>query len=105
MYRDGRVQPNRELYDSNADTVVGSGKPRVGKYARTQGAQNRIYGTHTHAVPPATNKKQKNTLYNTYQVSGTSSMTLIGGTSIGLPSVVSHHMLSNVGFSLSNYVG
>ena len=94
MYRDGLVQPNRELYDSHGDTVVGSGKPRVGKYARTQGAQYRIYGTppdgdtHTHAVPPAKNKKHKNTLYNTYQVSGTSSMTLTGGTSIGLPSVV-----------------
>ena len=68
MYRDGVVQPNRELYDSNADTVVGSGKPRVGKYAQTQGAQYRIYGTppdgdtHTHAVPPAKQKAKKHTL-------------------------------------------
>ena len=94
-YRDSAVQPNRELYDSHADTVVGSGKPRVGKYARTQGAQYSIIDgtppdgdTHTHAVPPAQNKNQKNTLYNTYQVSGTSALTLTGGTSICLPSGV-----------------
>ena len=67
-YGDDVVQPNKELYDSNADTVVGSGKPRVGKYAQRQGAQNRIYGTppdgdtHTHAVPPAKQKANKITL-------------------------------------------
>ena len=96
MYRDGLLEPNRELYDSHADTVVGSEKPRVGQYAQTQGAQYRIDGTppdgdtHTHAVPPAKlqHKKQKNTHYTAYEVSGTSSMTLTGGTCIGLPSVV-----------------